>query len=138
MATATADDVARQLDNPDNSIVMYEGADWPNGSWRTGIARDWWNRLTWDLLRVQPGLDTNRAGDGKSARSTLRDGVSRLVFETTLWTSLPTLADLISRRDRRETTHGHARDAAGYGDATIKILGRIAAKLDVDIDDLLD
>lgn len=134
---ATADDVARQLDDGGDQVMLYEGADWQGGSWKTGSLRAMIKTLAWDLLRVKPGADHNKDGDGKSGRLGLRDGIARLVFETTLWTTKPTLADLITRRTGRETTHGHARDAAGYGDATIRILGRIAEKLDVDVEDLL-
>lgn len=134
---ATADDVTRELTSG-SEVVLYEGADWPNGELRTGRMRVWLERLAWDLLRVQDGVDHNRNSDGKSKKLGLRDSVRRIVFELTLWTPMLSLAELVTKRTSRETTHGHALKAASYGDATIRILGRIADKLDVDIDDLLD
>src|SRR5215207_2025848 len=134
---ATAEDVARELTSG-SEVVLYEGADWPKGELRTGRMRVWLERLAWDLLRVQDGVDHNRAGDGTSKKLGLRDSVRRIVFETTLWTPMISLAELVTQRGSRETTHGHALKAASYGDATIRNLGRIADKLDVDISDLLD
>lgn len=141
---ATADDVVRQING--EPVTLYEGSDaqagQPGGPWRTGYARDWWNRTAWEVTRFLPGVDHNKNGDGKSGKATMRDSIARLVFETTLWTNKPTLGELIARRSGRETTHGHSRDAAGYGDATVRILGRIVEEMNkqgynIKIDDLL-
>lgn len=132
---ANADDVQHKLVDDGDKIALYEGADY---AFTTGDARTWWNRLTWDLLRVLDGADQDKNGDGKSVKLGLRDSVRRIVFEATLWTPRLPLAELIAKRGGRDTLHGHARDAASYGDVSVRLLRRIAEKLEIDIDDLLE
>lgn len=134
---ATAADVEAQLVDPNSEIVLYEGATKANSNfdaWSSGSVREWLSRLTWDLLRFQPGVDTNKPGK-EGAVTGLRDAVSRILFELTLW--LPRVSYKTAKADAgAQTNLGHSINAASLAAFNAEVLERIAKKLDVDISDL--
>jgi hypothetical protein len=71
---------------------------------------------------------------------TMQDKLSHVAHEVTYWLPRRTPTDPWLRPDdttKKETTLGHSIDAASFGRLNFAILKRIAAKLDVPIDDLL-
>lgn len=71
---ASADDVNRQLDEPNDKVMIYEGSAFQHPGW---TVRDWVRTLVWDLTRFQkPGEDRFKANTG--AVWGLRDGVTAL------------------------------------------------------------
>jgi hypothetical protein len=64
---------------------------------------------------------------------TMQDKLSHIAHEVMFFLPARNLGDLISRRGKRDTTLGHAINAASYGDKIWQALEIIAAKVDADI-----
>src|SRR5581483_9177310 len=137
---ATADDVEAQLVDPNSQITLYDGASKATGqsfdAWQSGSVREWLSRLCWDLLRFEPAADVGREGSpAEGVRMGLRDAVSRILFEATLW--LPRVSYKAAKADSgKQTVLGHAINASSFGAFNAEVLARIATKLGVDISDL--
>jgi GH25 family lysozyme M1 (1,4-beta-N-acetylmuramidase) len=71
---ANADDVNRQLDDPNDKVVIYEGSPFAHPGW---TIRDWVRTLVWDLTRFQKPGDA-RFKANPDAVWGLRDAVSSL------------------------------------------------------------
>lgn len=84
-----------------------------------------------------PGHHGTVCGDGGPApytAYTMQDKLSHIVHEVLFFLPQRTLADLKSRRGpRKDTTLGHAINAASYGDKIWQALEIIAAKVGADI-----
>ena len=88
-----AEDVARSFIDPNDKIVVYEGASknlfpWAqlnNGGWHAWDLRGWVRQLVWDLLRFQKPSD--KAKGEVDVPWGLRDSVTRqhLVAEQNNW-----------------------------------------------------
>lgn len=82
-------------------------------------------------------------GDGGPAPytgRTLQDKLSHVAHEVMFWLPRRMPSDPFLQPDnagKKDTTLGHAIDAASFGRLNFLILKRLAAKLDVDISDLL-
>jgi hypothetical protein len=63
----------------------------------------------------------------------MQDKLSHASHEVTLFLPARTVADLVSRRGKNDTTLGHAINAASYGDKIWQALQLIAAKAGVDL-----
>lgn len=75
---ATPEDVAIELKNNQDLILMYDGAPF---AWRSGSLRNWVNRLAWDLLRFQP-INQFKGPFNPTDKWGLRDAVTRIMYQT--------------------------------------------------------
>lgn len=79
-------------------------------------------------------------GPSPRVARTLQDKATTAAKEATLYLPRRTPRDPFLRPDeeqKKDTTLGHAIDAASFGRINFLILKRIAAKLDIDISDLV-
>lgn len=91
-----------------------------------------------ELLGTNPPANhhdvvVGRGGPSPYTVRTVQSKVTETLKEVTLWLPRRTLAALVAKRGKTDTTLGHAIDAASYGDINYRILAKIAEKVGADI-----